>query len=496
MLSSSVGRRASEAYRAILAIGALALGVSIASHALLGWFMRYSGDDYCYAAEITQRGFWEAQWNAYFGQANYSGNRYSLTLVAGVSDLLGPGASSILPGAALVLWVTAIAFGLARAARPVSIRLSRLEVLLLAECLVFFTLEQAPDLPQVVYWRSAMLPYLAPLVAICFLVAAVIGMADGSSRRWWRLAGVGALAFFAGGFSETATALFLVAFSLALVLLLGFRRKGSRAWLAPVAASWLGTLAAMLALAFSPSTRLRMLQMQASAPPDPMMLLKLSVQYAYLFVRSTVRWHFLPNLVVAALFFLFALDHASRHPSAKTVPLRRLILGLLCIPPLAFLLVMAVTAPSAYTQWSFPVARAMVAASFVVVLAAGAAGTLVGWLAFRGRAARWLSPSRHRMLLGVAVIGCCVFSIGALTQVVTDLPRFTRWAAFWDARDAEIRTARNAGVMQLEVMQIDHIIPDVAELSPDAGFWYNVCAARYYDVRSIAANQPGWDELP
>jgi hypothetical protein len=46
----------------------------------------------------------------------------------------------------------------------------------------------------------------------------------------------------------------------------------------------------------------------------------------------------------------------------------------------------------------------------------------------------------------------------------------------------------------LEVMQLDHVIPDVGELNPDPGYWYNQCAAGYYGIDSISANQPGWDQ--
>jgi len=327
-------------------------------------------------------------------------------------------------------------------------------------------------------------------------VALVLSTAGGSPRRRWRLLGIAGLAFFAGGFSETATALFLTGISLPLLLLLGFRqRKDFGRWIAPVLAAWLGTAVAMLALALSPSTRLRMLQMQ-TAPPDLILLLRLSAQYAYLFVRSTVRWHFLPNVAVGVLFFLLAFERASRHPLPEAVSPRRVALGLLAIPPLALVLVMAVTAPSAYAQRSYPVGRAMVLACFLVVLAAAASGALAGRLAARWRAASGVSSAQHTLLLALAVATACLFPLRASRQLVADFPRFARWATFWDARDAAIRAERETGLMQLEVVGIDHIIPDVAELSPDAAFWYNVCAARYYDVRSIAANQPGWDEAP
>jgi hypothetical protein len=48
--------------------------------------------------------------------------------------------------------------------------------------------------------------------------------------------------------------------------------------------------------------------------------------------------------------------------------------------------------------------------------------------------------------------------------------------------------------MDLEVVEIDHIIPDVGDLYPSPKHWHNVCASAYYGVNTISANQPGWDD--
>ena len=50
------------------------------------------------------------------------------------------------------------------------------------------------------------------------------------------------------------------------------------------------------------------------------------------------------------------------------------------------------------------------------------------------------------------------------------------------------------GIREIEVVELDHVIPEVAEFSPDPDHWYNKCAERYYDIQVLAANQPGWDE--
>ncbi len=104
--------------------------------------------------------------------------------------------------------------------------------------------------------------------------------------------------------------------------------------------------------------------------------------------------------------------------------------------------------------------------------------------------ARPVSPALVIVALGVSVY----FPYRSLTQTVAEWPRYQKWAVFWDARDQSIRAARSQGSMDIRIVQIDHIAPNVGELQPDDGFWYNNCAEDYYDVRSLRADLPGWDD--
>jgi hypothetical protein len=58
-------------------------------------------------------------------------------------------------------------------------------------------------------------------------------------------------------------------------------------------------------------------------------------------------------------------------------------------------------------------------------------------------------------------------------------------AAEWDARDRVIRQDEESGVVDVVVKELDHMIPNVSELSTDPGYWYNGCAADYYGVKTI-----------
>jgi hypothetical protein len=220
----------------------------------------------------------------------------------------------------------------------------------------------------------------------------------------------------------------------------------------------------------------------------------MSFQNAYLFVHATVKHAFIPHLVIVLAVAGLVAVWAAGAPQQDAHPVRRLVLAAMLIPSAAFLLIVCCVAPSAYAQSSYPVARAMVTARYVTVIAAvvtgaevGRAGVILGRA--RSSMTRWLP-----ILAGVLIATSCFYPLQTIPGIVSDLPRYQKWASFWDARDLTIRQARSRGQSDIAVVRLDHIISSVAELSPDSGYWYNNCAERYYDMRSISASLPGWDD--
>jgi len=158
------------------------------------------------------------------------------------------------------------------------------------------------------------------------------------------------------------------------------------------------------------------------------------------------------------------------------------------------LLIAACMAPTSFIQHSYPEQRALVLPDFILVGMVLTLGGLSGaWT--RYLLDRWsMGRKRLQVLFLVLAAGCALYPLLAARQERLEHHRYQRWVRFWDTRDAGIREARALGLNDLDVVQIDHIIPDVAELSPDPDYWYNNCAEIMYGVQSISANQPGWDE--
>ncbi len=163
-----------------LVLGSLCvmLAAPLSIYAFNGLSMRYSGDDYCYAGVLRLHGFFETQVFSYLHSIMYNGNRYSLTLFSSLVGVFPPVANGILPGLAIILFLIGITWVLLAGARlfekPDEKPYDPLIFFFLAEALVFFTFNQTPNLDQSLFWRSGMLPYLAPLIANIYLAGFII----------------------------------------------------------------------------------------------------------------------------------------------------------------------------------------------------------------------------------------------------------------------------------------------------------------------------------
>jgi hypothetical protein len=86
------------------------------------------------------------------------------------------------------------------------------------------------------------------------------------------------------------------------------------------------------------------------------------------------------------------------------------------------------------------------------------------------------------LLLGVLWF----YPLRAINQVWQQLPAAQSRAIAWDERRAEIEKQKVSGLRVVSIKALDSV-SGVAELSPDAQFWVNQCAAGYYGVDSVQA---------
>jgi hypothetical protein len=479
----------SSHYRLWVAFQVLVCTALLAPLVFFAWegtFMRYSGDDYCYASAMVDHGLIGNQVESYFHVANYNGNRYSLTLFSNLADLLGALSGAIMPGLAIVLWVLGTFLLLRELSKLLNVKTSGWVKLQMAAFLVFICLYQAPVLLQDLFWRTAMLTYLAPVICLTWLIGLLLVYINSKRSITALLPVICLFAFLSAGFSETGAALQAsvmmfgaVGFGLARKMDLDQRRRTLMAF----GVALFGTLTAMLVLAFSPSNADRI----GDYPhPDLLHLITLSLSYALTFIIESIKSYPLPTLVTLAFNAILALIVLAGESNKKIKPIKWLIAS--CLIVLVCLgLVVATAAPSVLARSAYPEQRAWMPGRFTITVGLVALGLLFGVFFHQVVNTTLLK----QIIILVVMLATAVYALRTVPRILRDAGSLRSWATSWDVRDRYIRAEVEAGDQNIIVNSLPTIIPYVSELHEDPGYWYNLCAAGWYGLDSISAvNNP------
>jgi predicted lipid-binding transport protein (Tim44 family) len=448
--------------------------------------MRYSGDDYCYASAMVDHGLIGNQVESYFHVANYNGNRYSLTLFSNLGDLLGPLSGAIMPGLAIVLWVAGTFLLLRGLGKLIILKTVGLIVFQMASFLVFICLYQAPYLIQDLFWRSAMLAYLAPIISLTWLMVTIINYINKDRRKITGLVGIGVLAFASAGFSETGAALQVTILICCLAGVLLYRKMDlnhRRLALHSISLGLFITLVAILIMGISPSNANRI---GDYIHPGPVRLITLSLSFALTFMVESVKSFPLPTLVTLAFSAVLALKVSGRVSSGKITTIKWLVASCLIVLVCTGLVV-ATAAPSVLARSAYPEQRAWMPGRFAITAGLVALGLLFG--AFFHQIVK--GAAIKQIIILVVMLATAAYTLRIVPRIIQDAEPLRSWAAAWDARDRYIRAEVKAGDQNIIVNSLPTIIPYVSELQEDPGYWYNLCAAGWYGIGSISAtNNP------
>jgi hypothetical protein len=444
--------------------GALALPLLV--FASIGGYSRYTADDFCWAGILRTEGFWNAQALWYTGYSP----RYAFTFVVNLTELIGPPIVPLLPAAAILGLVAALGWTLHQ------FGITRFGALILAEVAALATLQTAPDLPQSLYWQTGMLTYLLPLI----LAILLIGWIRASRNGWWAIGLSGLITFVAGGLSETYLIPQNVALTLALLASLAARSRHTSDLAAPfplaplasraaslgytpaLAASLAGGVLALLAILVAPSTAYRV----GGTPADLWLAMSAAIATCAFQVVHLVRYF--PYIVVLCLAAPALVLDCAPSISRRQVAITTAIVAL-TLPFCYF--------PSFYAQNGNPPARSLIVPGAI----------MIGYLVFLGAVMQsWLvrlvtEPRRAVVLAAMAVVPVAV--------AITTFPQRAEADGYAALFDAEDRLIRNAGQPDVTVPPLPRNLGEDF-VTADRDNWFNVCVARYYGVRSIAASTP------
>jgi hypothetical protein len=355
----------------------------------------------------------------------------------------------------------------------------------MAVSVAYFSVLQIPALYETLYWRAGMTSHFAPLVFIPFFgvfLLRQIKLAEQRPPSLWIQAVCFLSPFLIGGFSEPPTALMVTILTLAIFAVWQWGRRG----IPPFHPDH---------FAVGPYWRVICTDSNGARPSqfDPFTNAALPVWRSSFSGSSnshlTLLWIHLSHFLLPRLFpslcqrLLFYVKFAYFSPELSKETRNSLGIILLVTPLLAYMLIAASFAPSAYGQ-SYPVARARFIGRLLLTSALMLEGALLGILVAQIRT-RFFRSIYVRGFAMLALILLAFYPLRTAWLTSMQIPAYQQRAAAWDARDSEIRTLEAQGVRDLVVRFLSE--EQIQDLGDHTGFRLNRCAAALYNVDSIVA---------
>jgi hypothetical protein len=467
--------------QAALIVLSLAMSAGLGVFAYLGIFSRYSSDDYCLSAFFLSGDFIDIMTRRYF----VSSSRYTNILFIGLVDnLFGWYNVAILPALMLILFVVGLYLLLKEIGQILALGWSRWLVFFMAVSVAYFSVLQIPALYETLYWRAGMTSHFAPLVFIPFFgvfLLRQIKLAEQHPPSLWIQAVCFLSPFLIGGFSEPPTALMVTILTLAIFVVWQWgRRESRRSILTILLWALIGALSALMVMALAPANSIRL----QTPPPGLAELIFRIIQFPFDFIVDTFKSLPTPTLIsVAVPALIFYVKFAYFSPELSKETRDRLGIILLVTPLLAYMLIAASFAPSAYGQ-SYPVARARFIGRLLLTSTLMLDGVLLGILVAQIRTQLFRSVYVRGFAM-LALMFLALYPLRTAWLTSLQIPTYQQRAAAWDARDAQIRALEAQGVRDVVVRFLSE--EQIQDLGDHTGFRLNRCAAALYAVDSIVA---------
>jgi hypothetical protein len=263
------------------------------------------------------------------------------------------------------------------------------------------------------------------------------------------------------------------------VILFLFSRKNLfKKALWPLIVAIIGTLIAIVIMMINPTNSTRAAYYQ---PQDLMIVLWRSFSYGLLFIKRSIKFDLLPfGFVILMGFWL-----STRSKAVETGSWMRWLFKIAALLAVIFLLSSADMAPSVLLMNSYPGDRQLFPATFSLVVGLFATGWLSANFLF-SIANRVLSLKATNAALYALAVLLVAYLGTTFPRVYNKMPLYQARAAAWDNRQQMILDSKAAGQLNITVPAFDSIY-GITELGANPNNWVNWCAARYYGVESITA---------
>ena len=457
----------SEQKRSLAIFAPIATGIiGLLTFAWQGTFARLLADDYYhYSLLHSHANLFQSIVEKY----TYANNRYTTLFFFQLSEWIGV---QWMPVLMIALWAFSI-YWLLRAALNIDVK----PALASAVLITFFSILQAPNRYQSIYWISSSVTHFFPLPLYTLLLVWIFYITNTKNLTDFKnLPGfaipIFILSYFIGGLSESSAALnFTVMVVLAFFILL--RKSEKKHIYLFLALSALANIAALLTMALSPANAMRT---DGTPLPFTDFVLRL-LTYPVEFALNNFKTLPLPTIATFALgFLIFGITLEKRlKPKA-------LITCLLITPFLTYLFIAASFAPNAYV-FSYPDDRVLFPAQFLLTAALFAEGAFAGML---------FTFPKLKPFAAVLLVVVALYPLRGAWNTILTTDKFRDHAQAWDTRDAYIRKQSAAGETDIIVPTVNGVA-GIKEFDISPQHWVNQGAAAYYGVETISVDTTRYD---
>jgi hypothetical protein len=453
-------------------------------YSIFGFYNRYWADDWCYNADYKTLGFWGIL-NGYNYITYYASNRISLTLFSVILQNLGVLGVQLLPVLLISLWGVGLYWNINSVFKLLNSHIERSLLITITAAITYFSIFLAPNQFQSIYWRSAVLPYTAPLIGTLYIVGLILyklnqSKENKSNKSFSTHMLIFFMVLFAGLFSESGWAFLFCAICLIMIVILGYssRLSWAKQLTSYLIVAVLSALVALLILVLCPANALRL----PDYPERTALWLVpiLSTEFAIEFAFASVKGFIFPHIMLFLLFV--SLSSLSGITTVKTI--KQFVFFSFGALIIALLLMAANQAPSVFIEKGPPHPRALIMSRFIWTITLAAIAFAIGGL--------YRVKNKQLYIINLILLGFSLIYFGRTVVLETKQWQvFSNRAMIWDNRDMQIRQAVLNGEKQITVKAIDGATMDnTRDFKERPTFWLNACAAQYYGIDEIFTGTP------
>lgn len=466
-------------YRIALTAITLILALPIILHLINGLNSRMLADDYCFAANVQDRGL-SSTMNYYY--YNWQGT-FSSTAIQSAVALSGNEWSKWLPSLVILGWWGGLFYLVRQLCALMRFQAPRLSALALATLILYGILEGTPTVFQSIYWTSGSVTYAVPMVLFTLWGGILMQLARSALPAYGSAVAAVVAGICAGlmaGFSPIF-AMFEIGILGLLLLAIWFRRpthftKVNSLLIASLIGAGIGTFIMVVA----PGNSVRQSLYHKPSGLLALIGVNLAGTASYIGIDFSA-FSLIPNIVVLVIGgWIIGRSMTGESPfyaAIKRSP-RKWLIGALGV---ALLLLFGIFLPTSYNISGFPPGRALIIPHVVTI------GMILIWggvMALGLRKTAQNSKTFSKGTLVAIVVLLIIGPIWAAGKSWTLSPKLRTFASEWDARDAMIRQAVNGNVRSITVQPFSADLADYANVGAVTDEFIG-CVEAYYHAPKI-----------